>query len=470
MDQIRKFAVEFFENLKCDVSWEGDVLVVENVPRSFEDLSGKSSPYRLNFVSEEGEGDFVGKGSVMFSFMIKYLKGAGKASILKIDFDVDAEREIRKKVGFKNCELESLSKKYHNGFFSRFSFSTSFNYLNESEKLLSEIYVYDGKIVEGDLNGYSVSDGRGTDIGGRDVVVDKKRVKMDYEVARVKAVELTGGKREEISGILKKRVEAEVDRIREHYDNILKEIGGDLNGKIDKIREVELALRSCSGDECDSLRKKLIRLKGSLVKAGDDESISRVLKEREMTVRDAMHKFSLNVDRKLVNTTVIYYPIYSFRLCLKGDGVSKFVDVGYNPLTRELSGFDCESCGCGLDRIALCGNGHLSCDDCLSKCGECGGVFCKKCLKRSCSVCGRVLCRDCARVCFRCGKVVCSTHLRKDCVSGEERCVSCLRACLRCQGLSEEKFFGEALDGSKVCQKCLGRERSGKVLDRVFRR
>ena len=73
-------------------------------------------------------------------------------------------------------------------------------------------------------------------------------------------------------------------------------------------------------------------------------------------------------------------------------------------------------------------------------------------------------------MCLACGAVVCATHLRKDGVSGEERCVSCLRACLRCHGMSEEKYFGVALDGSKVCSKCLGAEKSGKVLDRVFGR
>ena len=91
-----------------------------------------------------------------------------------------------------------------------------------------------------------------------------------------------------------------------------------------------------------------------------------------------------------------------------------------------------------------------------------------KCLKRSCSSCGRKLCKNCVRVCLKCGKSSCSTHMRTDSVSGEERCVSCLRACLRCHGMCEERFFGVALDGSKVCLKCLGIERRDGVLGRVF--
>jgi len=52
MEQIEKFVVEFFKNLKCCVSRDRDVLVVENVPKGFEDLFGKVSPYRLSFVED----------------------------------------------------------------------------------------------------------------------------------------------------------------------------------------------------------------------------------------------------------------------------------------------------------------------------------------------------------------------------------------------------------------------------------
>ena len=335
--------------------------------------------------------------------------------------------------------------------------------MNESEKLLNEVYIYKGKVVEGDLSGYSIVEGEGVNI-------DNESVRRDYLIAKERILELASEKQAELGGILKEKVEKEIERIKKHYNKALGECSGDLNEKLKHIREIELRLRSCEDNKKDELRKKLVRLRDKLVKIGDDEVVERILKERDLTIRDVMHKYSLNVDRKLMNTTVIYYPIYSFRLCLKGCGVSKLVDVKYDPLTKKFSGLNCESCSCRLDKVNLCENGHLSCGDCLRRCGECGGIFCNKCLKKSCSVCGIELCCDCSKLCLKCGKIVCSTHFRKDCVSGEERCVSCLRACLRCQGLSEERFFGEALDGSKVCEKCLGRERSGKILKRVFKR
>ncbi len=485
MEQIRKFTEEFFRNLKCDVVEENGILVVENVPRSFEDLFGRAGPYNLIFSNRKSEMsvsrksiELVGKGSCMLIAITKYLEGTGKATILRIDFsssgdlgesDLDVEAEVMKRLALRNCRLDSLTKGYKNNFFSRFSFISSFNYLNESDRLLSEIYVHNGEVVDGDLNGYTVVD-------GEKLTVDSEKIKKDYGIAKIRAAELSKGKQEGLSNILKEKVEAEVVRIKEHYDKQLGELGGDLNEKLGRIREMELELRSCSDEDRAGVRKKLERLRGGLVKAGDDEIMERVLREREMTIGDVMQKFSLNVERKLVNTTVIYYPVYSFKLHLKEAGVSdsksrsaeKLVDVVYDPLTKKFSGLDCESCKVSLERVSLCGSGHICCENCLDRCGECGGVFCVKCLKRRCKACGRKLCRDCVKMCLGCGGIVCATHLRRDCVSGEERCVSCLRACLRCHGMCEEKFFGEALDGSKVCQKCLGKERSGKVLERVF--
>jgi len=459
-EQLKRFAEEFFRNLKCEVSWVDEVLKVENVPKSFEDLLGKAAPYDLTFVDGVA-GDFVSKGSKMLVAMREFLKGSGKTTLLKINFDVDPEAEIRKRVGFSNCEIESLTEKHKNSFFSRFSFVTSFNYLNSVERVSSEIYVHKGKVVEGDLDGYTVVD-------GSLLTIDKEQVKRDYIIARNKVAQLISSKQDEIAEVLKEKVEVEIERIREHYDKALKERGNDLNGKLEKIRDVELELRG--GGNGSALRSRLERLRSSLVKAGDDEVVSRIEKEREMTVRDVMHKFSLNVDRKLVNTTVIYYPVYSFRLCLNGDRAHSFIDVEYDPLIRKFSGLDCGVCKKMLDRVSLCEGGHIVCSECLDRCGECGGVFCAKCLQRSCKVCGRRLCKNCVKMCLGCGGVVCSTHLRRDCVSGEDRCTSCLRACLRCHGMCEERYFGEALDGSKVCQRCLGVENRDRALGKVFSR
>ncbi|MDP2947874.1 MAG: hypothetical protein Q8N88_07195, partial [Nanoarchaeota archaeon] len=202
---------------------------------------------------------------------------------------------------------------------------------------------------------------------------------------------------------------------------------------------------------------------------GDDEAIAKIAKEQEFTLKDAVHKHSLNIDNKLINTTLIYYPVFSFNIFLKGDGSSgRFVDMTYNPLTKEINKVFCESCGAEIKQISLCSSGHISCEKCLKKCGQCNKVFCKNCLKKICNICGRALCKNCIKTCLFCRKYICQTHIRKDCVSGDEKCTNCLRACLRCHGLANPKYFGEAIDGSKVCQKCLGEEKRRKLMRGMF--
>ena len=61
VEQIERFTREFFENLKSSLTFEGDILLIENVPKSFEDIFGKPSPYRLSF-ERDFEGDFEGRG------------------------------------------------------------------------------------------------------------------------------------------------------------------------------------------------------------------------------------------------------------------------------------------------------------------------------------------------------------------------------------------------------------------------
>jgi hypothetical protein len=474
MEQIEKFTEEFFRNLKCDISKDGDVLVVNRVPKSFEDLVGKEAPYRLSFVSG-GSGEFVGKGSRMLGAMTKFLESSGKTTLLKIDFGVDGEAEIRKRLSLKNCEIKNLVKKDRNSFFSRFTFATTFRYLNEAESVVNEIYVHEGRVVEGDLDGYSVVDGSQVAGSGLDKEARSQklgRVKDDYDIARDALKRLLSEKQSGIGKILGKKADEEVKRIEEHYERQLGEIGGDLNGKLKKVRDAEMALRLSEEKDREGLRKRLDRLQRGLVKAGNDEVRARILKERAFTIKDAMHKFSLNVDNRLVNTTVIYYSVFAFDLYLSGVGNSnRLLEMSYDPLTRSLSKLVCEGCGKDVEILNLCAGGHISCGKCLDVCGgDCGRRFCVKCLKRSCNSCGRRLCKDCAVVCRGCGGYVCKSHMRTDCVSGDDRCVLCLRACLRCHGMAQERFFGKSVDGSKVCQKCLGEEKRGEVLDRVFER
>ncbi|MFA4960452.1 MAG: hypothetical protein WC548_02200 [Candidatus Pacearchaeota archaeon] len=459
--QIESFTIEFFKNLKCLIEIKDDIYSIENVPKSFEDAFGKKSPYKISFSRSKEDIEFAGKGSRIFNAINKYLDNMGKVTLLKIDFEIDAIEEIKKKISLKNCEINNIIKKNKNHFFSRFTFKTSFHFLNESEQLVNEIYVHEGKVIRGNLAGYKIAEGEIKEFSN-------KNLETDYNIAKEELKNNIRGKTTEIGNLLKEKLEEEIKRIKEHYNIYFKELGGDLNHFLDKVKELELKLRVAEENEANSIRTRLEKMKKELVKIGDDEATTKIIKEQDFTIKDSMHKHSLNIDNKLINTTIIYYPIFCFNLYLKGESSGRYIDMSYDPLTKEINKIKCENCEKEITELNLCMSGHLSCNECLKKCDECHGFFCKKCLKRFCSVCGKALCKNCAITCLGCGKYVCANHLRKDCVSGEERCENCLRACLRCHGLANAKFFGQAIDGSKICQKCLGKEKREKMMRGMF--
>lgn len=458
--RVEKFVLEFFSNLGCDIVEENGIYIIGSVPEEFENSSGRKGPYKLCFFEGREGAEYMTKESSFFSEIVEYLKDSGKTTLLKIDFDVDPLEKIKNTIFLKNCEISNISKRDRNHFFSRFTFMTSFRYLNESEKVMKEIYVHNGEVIEGDLSGYRIVEGKNSEASG-------DHLEKDYCVAKDYLKVFLGEKTREIKKRLEVRLEEEIERIKKHYDNLIGELGGDLNERLDEIRDLELKIRSAE-DGVEILRERLEKLRRGLVRIGDDESKGRILKEQEFAIRDATHKHSLNVDNSLINTTVIYYPVFCFDLFLKRDESGRIIEMVYDPLLDSVESVSCESCEKKITRLNLCSSGHISCDECFGKCGECGKLFCENCLNRSCSSCGKVLCKSCLLSCSGCRRYVCKHHLRKDGVSGEEKCVNCLRACLRCHGLSSQKYFGEALDGSKVCQKCLGAERRMGVMKKIF--
>ncbi len=460
-EKIEEFILNFFRKLKCNIADDGIGFIISDIPKGFLDLINKDDCLKICFNNKRDGYELINQNSLIVRAIEKFLDSAGKTTLLKIDFDVDYEKEIMKFLNLKNCEISNIEKKHKNDFFSRFSFLSSFRYLNEREQVLNEIYIYDGKVVSGDLSGYEVVEGKSSE-------AEIENVKAFYNIAKNELKFLLEEKTKEVSIDLSERLDEEIDRIKRHYDTHLSELGGNLTKQLQRIKELELEVRVSEGDAKVELMKKIDRLRKGLLKIGDDEAKDRILREREFSIRDVQQKMSLNVSNKLLNTTVIYYPIFSFNLWLKADDSRRMVEVSYNPLTKDFTGLSCENCKSNVRDIMLCSSGHIVCSNCLGHCSECGKVYCEKCLERTCSVCGKKMCKHCSRICRICGNYVCETHLRMDCVGGEQLCLNCLRACSRCHGVTQEKYFGISIDGSKVCQRCLGAENRNKVLKRVF--
>ncbi len=460
-EKIEEFILNFFRKIKCSIADDGNGFIISDIPKSFLDLINSAGDLKICFDKKVDGYELIQKNSSIVRAIEKFLDSAGKTTLLKIDFEIDPEKEIMKFFNLKNCEIGNIEKKHKNNFFARYSFISNFRYLNDQEQVLNEIYIHDGKVVNGDLSGYKVVEGISSE-------AEVENIKRYYQIARQELKGLLLDKTEECSSYLSDELDKEIDRIKAHYNTQLSELGGNLNKQLERIGELELDMRVSEGEKKKELKGRIDRLRKGLLKMGDDDAKEKVMREQNFSVNNAKQKYSLNVNNKLLNTTVIYYPVYSFNLWLTADGSKRVVEVFYDPLTKTFSDLHCENCNKLVRDVLLCTSGHIVCSDCLDHCSDCGKVYCEKCLKRTCTVCGRKLCKNCAKVCPSCGQNVCKDHFRMDCVSGEYLCLNCLRACSRCHGVTQEKYFGVSIEGSKICKKCLGEENRNKVLKRIF--
>jgi len=174
-------------------------------------------------------------------------------------------------------------------------------------------------------------------------------------------------------------------------------------------------------------------------------------KEMNFFLNDEINKHSLSINNKLINTTIIYYPLYEFNLFLKNSEVSKQITLTYNPLEKDITKLVCDSCKNETKEISLCSSGHIVCSNCSLKCSECNKDFCKTCLQKSCELCGKKVCSKCTKRCSKCGKNVCKSHIQN--YMGKEVCVNCLRYCIKCKTYNE-KLVKCPTCFKEICENC----------------
>ena len=406
--ELQKFVESFFTNLKAEWKNEGDVLVVTKINKEFEDYYGKKVPYKFVFSGEvKGDEELIAKGSSLLKVIAAFLENRGQTSLVKINFNFD-KIDIEKFLKFKNCEIQSLTKENKFAKIVRFSFQTTFQYLNDKEQSISEISVGDEGVMDIHLEKYPLVEGKKTEIEIGDI-------KNHYLLAKDKLKLMLEPKIKRISDMLDRKLEKETIRIREHYKS--------------QIKEIQLSLASKGKDE----------------EVGD--ITSKLAKEEEFFIKDEEHKHSLNITNSLLNTTIIYYPIFYITLWLKNNQTTSSIQISYETFKKQLESVKCESCKNELREISLCAGGHVSCSSCLEKCRECGKDFCKACLTRTCSYCNKKLCSKCYGKCLKCGKIYCLQHVKKP----EMKCVSCLKRC-SCGNYSDK--FEKCSCGREFCEKC----------------
>lgn len=451
---IINFVEEFFRNLGAQTTLEGNYLLIENVPAKFEKFYGKVSPYKFYFIkTDDSETEYLEKGSYTMKTISNYLENTGETTLLKINFEEKSpEDEIRKRLKLGNSRLINLFPKKRFSIFFRFTFHTTFQYMNEKEKIINEIYIHKGKPINGNLKGYPVEEGRKEEI-------NIPNMKEPYFVAKEELKKLLIKKTKKHTNELNSLLEKQIQRIENHFETIKKELKENIKKAEEKLKEY----RAEGNSERITKQKKVLE---NLRKKLNPEEIERD-KKRSILIEKSKH--SLSINNKLFNTTLIYHPLFSYNAELKNQDVKKIIEVTFNPLTKTLQPIKCSVCGKETTEIYLGTCGHITCKNCSTKCESCNRDFCSACVQTVCEICGSKICKDCKTRCSKCSKVICKSHTITDKLTGKVYCKNCLKKCGRCSQLKiPENFKTSPRTKTKVCEDCYREEMQKTALKGIF--
>lgn len=448
--EIKEFVQAFFNNLKAEMSWEGQTLVINKVPASFEDFLGKKAPYTLVFeAGVDTNAELMTKGSFLLKAMTSYLENKGQTTLIKLDFDRDYKEEFKKYLKLKNSEIYSINKVpvYQN--IVRFSFLTVLQYLNEKEQLMNTIYTQNGEVISFNLEKYKQLEGKKEEL-------TKKEIKADYETAKEELKKILQNKIKETSVMLSKKLSKERKRITDHYHTQLTEIESSISKYKEQIINLEKQALKIDNTEKQAVLTKIEKLKETIKVIEQSGKKDKIDQEEKFFINDEIHKHSLDVNNKLMNMTIIYYPVFNFTLFFKNADSARQLELVYDPLQDKLNKpITCDACSREITEISLCSSGHLNCTNCIEKCNSCYKLLCKKCTKKECQFCSRDLCRNCSDKCSICFKLVCKSHLRNNYATGNPACVNCLQKCSLCNEFSDNNHIKKNTLGENICTKCL---------------
>jgi len=450
-EEIKKFAIDFFNRLGCRTKIENESLVVEGVPSDFEVFYGKKSPYKIIFdkESENENSELAVKGSFLIKSMANYLENRGQTTLLKIDFKIDPNEIIRKNINLGDSILSSINKKIRYSVVVRFSFLSVFQYLNEKKQILNSICVdekgkidfnpEDFKMIEGSSSEFNISD-----------------INLYYLNSKKELKNITDKKTNEIKNYLGDKIKKEVERIENHYKNQKEELNKSADRLKSQIKEIEEKSKNIEGG-IDELKIK--KLKDNLNSLNIEEKISKIEQEEKFFINDEIFKHSLNINNKLINTSLIYYPTYIFDIILKNkEGSARQITIDYDPIKDKTEELECELCRKKINEIILCSSGHLICKDCCGICENCRRKSCFSCLKNLCEKCRKRICKKCLSRCMKCGKQVCIEHIRKDFLSKKEECIDCIDKCSECQNYFDRVNIKKCKSCERdVCNMCFAK-------------
>lgn len=460
-EKLRNFFYKFFSNLGCNVTMTpcSTGIDVEKVPESFEKFVGKKSPYFFSFQEPIQGYEFIDNNHYIIKSIQEYLENRGETTLLEILIEIDPKILIPKKFSLKNSEVANFTKKVHYKFINRFSFLTEFQYLNETKKLLNSIFVKEGEIIDFDLEKYNVSSGNKRHL-------KEPSIEKDYNLSKQELQKRTQIKTQEIAEDLNKKLEFEIKRIKDHYEKIFQEHKEEFLKLNQEISQLEQKKQLSNFNDTE-INLKLNKLRSNLLELENDEGIKKLKQEEEFFIQDETKKHSLNIKNKLINTTIISFPVFEFDIFLKNFKSGRIIKIFYDSLCETFSKLDCDVCKENLNDLIICSGGHLVCKNCVKTCPSCKEIFCEKCNSHKCNLCKENVCSKCVVRCKDCGSFVCKLHSFVAEDTGQTLCGNCLSKCFRCEKIFSSSFI-KPYNGREICLRCYNKESQEEKLKKIF--
>lgn len=446
-NEIRNFVETFFRNLGASINADGEILNITQVPQDFESLVGKKSPYFVRFDKPDENSEYITKGSTLLKSMMNYLEQRGQTTLIKLNFEEDFKEELQKYFSFKNCLINAINKKQNFKAIVRFTITTTLQYLNEKEQITNHVCIEDSEVKDFVLENYNYLEGKKEELPQMDL-------KKDYEIAKNELKNLASKRIEDTAKNLSEKLEREIERVKNHYSRHKEEIMQNVRRLNENKRVLEIQLQKSKPEEIPQINLRIQKIQEALNQIEKSEFEKNLDKEMQFFIADEKNKHSLKINNKLINTSVIYYPIYNFEIFLKSNESVRKLDLVYDPMKDALlKNANCDSCKKEIREIFLCSSGHISCSSCREECSLCKSALCLACTKKRCDFCGRKLCKKCDVKCNSCWKTVCKNHADKNYADGKEYCTNCIKRCEICNQYTTKSRMRKAND-KEVCEKC----------------
>lgn len=450
-DNIRGFTEQFFRKLGCLLREQGEFLRVENVPEKFENFVGKKGPFVFSFDGKGGEGiEVLRKGGYFLNAMANFLQTASKITLIKLDVPLEAEREILSRFTFPNSRLVGVRSSHVYQSVTRFLFTSKFQFLNEREHETISVFVKDGKIFDVDpLALYSSVEGNKKDVEIPDF-------SKEYDMAREVVKKKVAGKVERISLNLHERLQKEIQRIEGHHDAQVKEIESSYNGLLDQIARLKQTLEKKNGSEKEKIAKKMEKISEEIKVFDLEGRKASLAQERELLLKEEKNKHKLAVGHQLINTSVIYYPIFSLNAALESERARGSVIIEYDPVQKFMAPVICPATNKPLYKVYLDDAGLACSGESLMECFESGKHYCASTMTVTCAHSGRIIHPSNAGRCSATGKQFGKSYLKIDSLSGATVYQNLLKFCSSCGKYALEKRFVSCPScGARVCPNCL---------------